>query len=177
MKRQSALLLIICSTTSPSFPGHHVVLAAASKANKQNQGVDATRLVQKVGTMPLAMSRPWKHPKSVVYWLRRAVPAELRRLVGKREEKQTLGTKEPAEAKRLHAKALADLEVRWSNLRAGSRQLTEREAHELAAPIYDLWLAKHRDNPSENPWRTDLFESMWHVPKTREVLANLFEED
>jgi hypothetical protein len=62
--------------------------------------------------MPLAMSRPWKHPKSGVYWLRRAVPADLRRLVGKREEKQTLGTKDPAEAKWLHAKALAELEAR-----------------------------------------------------------------
>lgn len=127
--------------------------------------------------MPLAMSRPWKHPKTGVYWLRRAVPAELRRLVGKREEKQTLRTKDPAEAKRLHAKALADLEARWSNLRAGSRQLTEREVHELAAPIYDLWLAKHRDNPSENPWRIDVFERMWHVPTAQEVVTNLFEED
>jgi hypothetical protein len=58
------------------------------------------------------MSRPWKHPKSGVYWLRRAVPADLRRLVGKCEVKQTLGTKDPAEAKWLHAKALAELEAR-----------------------------------------------------------------
>ncbi|WP_425907509.1 DUF6538 domain-containing protein [Nitrobacter sp. TKz-YC02] len=127
--------------------------------------------------MPLAMSRPWKHPKSGVYWLRRAVPADLRRLVGKREEKQTLGTKDPAEAKRLHAKALAELEARWGNLRAGSRQLTEREAHELAAPIYDLWLAKHREDPSGNPWRTDVFERMWRVPTGREALENCFEAD
>ncbi|WP_433995091.1 DUF6538 domain-containing protein [Afipia massiliensis] len=38
--------------------------------------------------MPLAMSRPWKHPDSGVYWFRRGVPADLRALVGKRREAQ-----------------------------------------------------------------------------------------
>jgi hypothetical protein len=45
--------------------------------------------------MALAISCPCKHPKIGVYWLRRAVPADLRALAGKREEKQTLGTKTP----------------------------------------------------------------------------------
>jgi hypothetical protein len=40
--------------------------------------------------MLLAMSRPWKHPNSGVYWLRRGVPEDLRALVGKREEKRSL---------------------------------------------------------------------------------------
>jgi hypothetical protein len=49
-------------------------------------GGSGTRLVQKAGTMPLAMSRPWKHPNSGVYWLRKGVPEDLRKIVGKREE-------------------------------------------------------------------------------------------
>ncbi len=81
--------------------------------------------------MALAMSRPWKHPKTGIYWLRKAVPADLRPVVGKREEKRTLGTRDAAEAKRLHAQVLAELEARWHNLRAGPRTLNEREAHEL----------------------------------------------
>ena len=36
--------------------------------------------------MPLAMSRPWKHPRSGIYWLRKGVPEDLRELVGKRED-------------------------------------------------------------------------------------------
>jgi hypothetical protein len=36
--------------------------------------------------MPLAMSRPWKHPRSGVYYLRKGVLEELRELVGKLEE-------------------------------------------------------------------------------------------
>ena len=57
------------------------------------------RLVQ----MPLAMSRPWKHPNSGVYWLRKGVPEDLRTLVGKREEKRSLQTRDPIEAKQRHA--------------------------------------------------------------------------
>lgn len=30
--------------------------------------------------MPLAMSRPWKHPNSGVFWLRKGVPEDLRKL-------------------------------------------------------------------------------------------------
>ena len=70
--------------------------------------------------MPLAMSRPWKHPNSGVYWLRKGVPEDLRELVGKREEKRSLGTRDPVEAKRRHAEALAEIERRWANLRAGN---------------------------------------------------------
>jgi universal stress protein E len=91
------------------------------------------------------------------------VPEELRALVGKRKEKRTLGTKDPVEAKRLHAAALAELEDRWAGLRSGPRTLSEREAHELAAPAaYERWLATHRENPSEQTaWRTDLADHMW----------------
>jgi hypothetical protein len=115
--------------------------------------------------MALAMARPWKHPKTGVYWLRKGVPEDLRALVGKREEKRSLGTKDPAEAKRLHATALAEVEVRWTSLRAGPRTLTEREAHKLAAEYYGRWLALYRDNPSQQTvWRVDLYSRMWSEP-------------
>jgi hypothetical protein len=68
--------------------------------------------------MVLAMSRPWKHPKTGIYWLRKGVPDDLRAAVGKREEKFSLKTRDPVEAKRLHAQALIEIEQRWSNLRA-----------------------------------------------------------
>lgn len=105
--------------------------------------------------MPLAMSRPWKHPNSGVYWLRKGVPEDLRALVGKREEKRSLGTRDPIEAKRKHAEALAEIEERWANLRAGPKVLTEREAHELAAFAYERWFEQHRHNPS--------LQTVWNV--------------
>jgi hypothetical protein len=71
------------------------------------------------------MSRPWKHPNSGVYWLRKGVPEDLRELVGKREEKRSLQTRDPVEAKRRHAEALAEIEARWANLRGGPKALSD----------------------------------------------------
>ena len=99
--------------------------------------------------MPLAMSRPWKHPKTGIYQLRKAVPDDLRKIVGKREEKVSLQTRDPGEAKQRFAKALAELEARWANLRKGPKLLTEREAHQFALVAYDQWLQMYRDNPSQ----------------------------
>jgi hypothetical protein len=36
--------------------------------------------------MALAMSRPWKHPKTGIYWFRNRVPDEFRGVIGKLEE-------------------------------------------------------------------------------------------
>ena len=55
--------------------------------------------------MTLMSARPWKHPKTGVYWYRRRIPADLIDIVGRGEEKFSLRTKDPAEAKRLHAEA------------------------------------------------------------------------
>lgn len=79
--------------------------------------------------MALAMARPWKHPQTGIYWLRKRVPDDLRAAVGKREEKFSLKTREPAEAKRLHAAALVALEERWRNLRSPVRKLDNAELH------------------------------------------------
>jgi hypothetical protein len=116
--------------------------------------------------MPLAMSRPWKHPNSGVYWLRKGVPEDLRALVGKREEKRSLQTRDPAEAKRRHAEALAEIESRWASLRVGPKTLTEIEAHQMAAVVHDRWLQQHQDNPSQQTsWRTDLGDRLFAPPK------------
>jgi len=83
--------------------------------------------------MTLAMARPWKHPDTGIYWLRKRVPNDLRDAIGKREEKRSLGTRNPDEAKRRHAAALAKLEAEWSNLRRGAVALTRSEAFEIAS--------------------------------------------
>ena len=120
--------------------------------------------------MTLKMPGPWKHPNSGVYWLRRRVPDRLRSLVGKREEKHSLGTRDPHEAKRLHAKMITDIDLRWQNLLAPPPALSEREAHEWAASIYDQVLARYRDNPSEqNVWDVEIGATLW-APATLPTL-------
>jgi len=114
--------------------------------------------------MALAMSRPHKHSKTGVYWVRKRVPADLVPVVDKAEVTRSLGTKDAAEAKRRHRDAVAEIEEQWANLRGGEQTLTEREAHALAVTIYENWLALHRDNPSEQYlWHTELFGELWTV--------------
>jgi AcrR family transcriptional regulator len=44
------------------------------------------------------MTKPWKHPKTGVYWFRKVVPAALRQAIGRTEFRLTLGTKDRREA-------------------------------------------------------------------------------
>lgn len=110
--------------------------------------------------MPLPMARPFKHHNGV-YYARKGVPAHLRSLVGKWTEMVSLGTKDPEEARRRHPEAIREIEERWAALGAGPKALSEREAHELAAPTCERWIALHRDNPSTNFWQTELFPRLW----------------
>ena len=112
--------------------------------------------------MSLAMSRPWKHPKTGVYWLRKRVPKHLRRLVGRGEEKRSLRTKDPSQAKTRFLDALSEIETQWNNLLEGPRVLSEQECHELARTVHDRFLEKHRANPSEPTfWNVELGAALW----------------
>ena len=57
--------------------------------------------------MVLSMSRQWRHPKTGVYYYRKVVPKTLRKLVGKVEQRRTLGTKDPRQAALRHAEVAA----------------------------------------------------------------------
>lgn len=57
--------------------------------------------------MVLACARPWRHPATGVYWLRRRVPERLRPALRKREILFTLATHQPAEARARHARLAA----------------------------------------------------------------------
>ena len=75
--------------------------------------------------MILAMARPWKHPKTGVYWFRRRVPARLLTSVGKREEKRSLRTKDLSEAKARYRDVAQEIEDHWLALeQAASAQPT-----------------------------------------------------
>ena len=106
-------------------------------------------LVHQSGTlsMVLRMAQPIK--RGSIYWLRKKVPNDLRPIVGKREEKFSLGTRDPAEARILFAKAAAEIEERWSRLRQGVRSLSHKEAVAMAGEIYRRMVAEQEENPTE----------------------------
>ena len=47
--------------------------------------------------MVLLMSRPFKHPKTGIFWLRKRVPKDLVSIVGKAEVSRSLETRDPAD--------------------------------------------------------------------------------
>ena len=57
--------------------------------------------------MALPMARPYRHPKTGIYWLRRVVPKPLRAIVGQGELKASLHTRDANEAK-IASRAVAD---------------------------------------------------------------------
>ncbi|WP_161850782.1 site-specific integrase [Bradyrhizobium sp. CCBAU 051011] len=116
--------------------------------------------------MTLSMTRPWKHPDSGYYWFRKRVPDDLRNLIGKREERFSLGTRDPSEAKRLHALKLAEVEERWSNLRSGQRPLSSDEIARHAAAIGEhLWRQVEADPYQQLQWNVEIGAILWSARK------------
>ena len=122
--------------------------------------------------MALSMSRPWKHPKTGIFWLRKRVPKDLVSIVGKAEVSRSLETRDPAEAKTRHLQALAELEAQWANLRADPQSLTLEDIRELSSFAHDRWLAACRDTPEEQKsWRTGIADQMWRQPDPNQLLS------
>ncbi|NDV87547.1 tyrosine-type recombinase/integrase [Aurantimonas aggregata] len=89
--------------------------------------------------MVLRMARPWKHPKSGVYYLRVRVPNDLVSLLGHAVEKQSLRTKDVGEARVRFSRAMADLVERWTNLRQGLVRPTYEQMNAYSADFFDTY--------------------------------------
>ena len=122
------------------------------------------------------MARPQKHPHSGVYWLRKRVPDDLRQLVGKREEKRSLGTRNPEEAKRRHAEVLSEIEAQWANLRRGTRSLTEEEIESVAALLCSYYVARFGNKGAANvqaALESQSGDTLWSKGNIAELLEDL----
>ena len=101
--------------------------------------------------MVLSMSRPWKHPKTGVYYFRKVVPEAIRALVGKVEVRQTLGTKTPREAALRHAEIAAKVASEWEALRRGPEPLTPKQAAALAGLWYRWFTGDREEAAGDDP--------------------------
>ncbi|WP_185966163.1 DUF6538 domain-containing protein [Rhodopseudomonas palustris] len=107
------------------------------------------------------MSRPIRH-SSGIYWYRKRVPKALRSLVGKLEEKISLRTRDPAEAKIAHARVSAEVEERWHRLRQGTQSLSHRQAEAIAGEIYRSLMDEHHDDPQNASIGPLLIDQAFH---------------
>ncbi|MEW6255074.1 MAG: DUF6538 domain-containing protein [Pseudomonadota bacterium] len=99
------------------------------------------------------MARPVRHPLTGIWWFRKGVPKHLRELVGKTEEKISLRTRDPAEARVAHARVTAEVEERWRRLAEGAQALSHRQVESIAGAIYREMIETHGDDPDRVPVR------------------------
>jgi hypothetical protein len=83
------------------------------------------------------MSRPFKHPKTGIFWLRKRVPKDPVPVLGKAEVSRSLKTRDPTEAKTRHLQALAEMDAQWANLRSGPQSLTLVDLREMSSFAHD----------------------------------------
>lgn len=82
------------------------------------------------------MTTPYRHPKTQMYWLRKAVPETLREFVGKRELKRSLQTRDPKEARKRAPAVLAEFEALLEAARRG-QQLSPKDIQAAAGLYYN----------------------------------------
>ncbi|WEK03902.1 MAG: hypothetical protein P0Y65_17165 [Candidatus Devosia phytovorans] len=108
--------------------------------------------------MVLKMSRPSAHPSTGIYMFRKGVPERLRPLVGKREVKISLGTRDAEEAKVRHAEVALQVDREWRDLLSrpkaptptgGPIDLPKATLTAFAGEIYRDFLKAHESDPGE----------------------------
>lgn len=96
--------------------------------------------------MVLSMSRPFRDKKSGVYYFRKQVPEDLRPILGW-EEKWSLRTKDPVEAKERHAAKAAEIAAKWKSIRSESVSLSHRHVLALSGMVYRELVEAVEDDP------------------------------
>lgn len=98
------------------------------------------------------MTKPWKHPQSGIFYLRREVPQNIRQIIGKREWKVSLGTKDFATARPRFAAELIrceELFLAAKDQLAGRPRILASDAPKLAdrwaKAVLDSWEIKPED--------------------------------
>lgn len=99
--------------------------------------------------MVLPVPSPQKHPRTGVYYFRQRVPTDLRAAFGKAEVSWSLGTKDPQEARRLHAEATRKQALVWQALRAKPEPLTQKDVAGLAGAYYRELVSTHEASPGD----------------------------
>jgi integrase len=84
------------------------------------------------------MATPFKHPKTGIYYFRRAIPADLQAAFGGRKElKYSLHTKNLEEARRLYPAHLARSEEEFATLRRAARARTAKDLRAMVRAFLD----------------------------------------
>ena len=100
--------------------------------------------------MVLQMPRPYKNPKSGVYYFRQKTPADLVAAFRRKEVSWSLGTKDPEEAKLRNAEAVRKQAMVWAALRKRPEPLPHQQIVALSGVFYRDYMAQMELEPGES---------------------------
>lgn len=121
------------------------------------------------------MARPSKHPKTGIYQFRMAVPEDLRALVGKRELKRSLRTRNRTEAIEAFSELQTAALARFASLRQGVCILSRQEVYALAGEWYRWFTAKHANHKAEGWEWAEASTHLRAIDETAWITAGLSE--
>ncbi|WP_328765801.1 DUF6538 domain-containing protein [Devosia aurantiaca] len=132
--------------------------------------------------MVVSAVRPSVHPRTGIYQFRKVVPERLRSLIGKREVKVSLGTRDPVTARRLHAEMAAQIEADWAeqelaaaNGEAPPKSLSSQEIDALAGRLYHLLMSRYGDDPVDRDyWLGKLRQAQAVLSPASEIVQRPF---
>ncbi len=91
--------------------------------------------------MVLQIARPYKHPKTGVYYFRQHVPTDLRRLIGDKIVSRSLRTKDPQEAKLANAAEVQKQAMIWERHRKQPEPIPHAQIVALSGILYRDYMA------------------------------------
>jgi integrase len=107
--------------------------------------------------MSFKMATPYQHPKTGVFWFRKAVPKRLRDKIRATIIQRTLHTKDIKEAKIRFLAVAAEVEAHWASLGADKSRLSHKQVLGLAREFYDWQVAQHEENPgAAAKWQAEI---------------------
>lgn len=105
--------------------------------------------------MALQMARPYKHPKTGIYYYRQKTPADLRGKLGDKIISRSLRTRDPQEAKIRNANEVRKQALIWDGYRKAPKPLTFQQIVALSGTLYhDLMAARGAE-----PWEPGTWEA------------------
>lgn len=99
--------------------------------------------------MALQMARPYKHPKTGIYYYRQKIPADLRPKLGDKIISRSLHTRDPQTAKTRNAEEVRKQALLWDRYRKEPEPLTQKQIVALSGTLYRDIMAIRGDNPWE----------------------------
>lgn len=112
--------------------------------------------------MRLRVAGLWRHPRSKMFWFRMGVPEKYRARVGKREWKESLGTSDETEARRLHALKLVEVHNQMRAFDAVGAIAIDDQADKIVADGFDA-LARANIKAHEIAADYDMARGLDHV--------------